>query len=210
MSRLVMCRLRLIFVASPKEKRGSGLRALPPGARLCSCCWAPLLMIICLKGQNDMTCIRSTVPSRQPSMSLRRIFWVSLNQDNIYQSQSLITPQADDPRDGLFAAQLHHAAQLRRGYVRRRGPTADSTRDSSYQRTSGRCPCASRNGSLHERSMSCAAHNSLAALKEHSSQDQLWRCMLRLHSAASSSRVVWYRGTAPYLCPSSRLVAEES
>ncbi len=36
------------------------------------------------------------------------------------------------------------------------GPTADSTRDSSYQRTSGRCPCASRNGSLQERSMSCA------------------------------------------------------
>ena len=55
-SLLVICRARLISVASPKEKRGSGLRALSPGARLCSCCWAPLLMIICLKGQNDITC----------------------------------------------------------------------------------------------------------------------------------------------------------
>ena len=53
-----MCRVRLISVASPKENRDSGFRLLSEGAKLCSCCLAPLLMIICLKGQSDMTCRR--------------------------------------------------------------------------------------------------------------------------------------------------------
>ena len=107
-SLLVIRRTRLISVASPKEKRGSGLRALSEGVRLCNCCLAPLFIIICLKGHKDITCADRPASllshSLMAAQKVREVGWGPLQhvQKHLHEG---------DTHDDKPAASLYHASQ---------------------------------------------------------------------------------------------------